>query len=61
MKEDLEERKVIKDEEDNYESAVEMLSREDLLRVDLSELLEHSIIKSPPVKLTILKGLNYHT
>ena len=46
--------------EDDYESAEEVLDINDLLKVDLNKELEPGIIKSPPIKLPILKGLNYY-
>lgn len=51
-------KEVVKD--DDYESAEEVLDIDDLLKVDLNEPLEAGIMKSPPVKLTTLKGRNYH-
>ena len=49
-----------KEEEEDYASADEVHDIDALLKVDLNEPLEAGIMKSPPVKLTILKGLNYH-
>ena len=47
--------------QEDYESAEEVLDIDDLLKVDLDQELETGIMKSPPVKLSILKGLNYYT
>lgn len=47
--------------QEDYESAEEVFDLDTLLNVDLDKELESGIMKSPPFKLSILKGLNYDT